>query len=85
MVSEAVAQSIQIWPIDKLIFYARNPRKRTPRWPHVRQHPGVRLQDPRPYPNSGTAADAMSSATFREAEKPAPAGADGQEGEQRYG
>ena len=30
-------------------------------------------------------ADAMSSATFREAEKPAPAGADGQGGEQRYG
>src|SRR3954454_12152269 len=27
MVSEAVAQSIQIWPIDKLVFYARNPRK----------------------------------------------------------
>ena len=27
MVSEAVAQSIQMWPIDKLVFYARNPRK----------------------------------------------------------
>ena len=27
MVSEGVAQSIQIWPIDKLVFYARNPRK----------------------------------------------------------
>src|SRR5947199_4351693 len=27
MVSEAVAQSIQIWPIDELVFYARNPRK----------------------------------------------------------
>src|SRR5882724_3125092 len=27
MVSEAAAQPIQHWPIDKLIFYARNPRK----------------------------------------------------------
>jgi DNA modification methylase len=27
MISEAVAQSIQQWPIDKLVFYARNPRK----------------------------------------------------------
>src|SRR4051812_39584733 len=27
MVSEGIAQSIQIWPIDKLVFYARNPRK----------------------------------------------------------
>src|SRR3954447_15198064 len=27
MISEAVAQSIQNWPIDKLILYARNPRK----------------------------------------------------------
>src|SRR5436305_7318737 len=27
MVSEAVVQSIQQWPIDKLVFYARNPRK----------------------------------------------------------
>ena len=27
MVSEAVAQSVQQWPIDNLIFYARNPRK----------------------------------------------------------
>ncbi|MGD0774867.1 MAG: DNA modification methylase [Candidatus Solibacter sp.] len=27
MVSEAVAQQIQFWPIDRLIFYARNPRK----------------------------------------------------------
>jgi DNA modification methylase len=27
MVSEAVAQSIQQWPIDKLVFYVRNPRK----------------------------------------------------------
>ena len=27
MISQAVAESIQQWPIDKLIFYARNPRK----------------------------------------------------------
>src|SRR5690242_1046821 len=27
MVSEAVAQPIQQWPIDRLVFYARNPRK----------------------------------------------------------
>ena len=27
MVSDVAAQPIQIWPIDKLIFYARNPRK----------------------------------------------------------
>jgi DNA modification methylase len=27
MVSEAAAQPIQQWPIDKLVFYARNPRK----------------------------------------------------------
>jgi DNA modification methylase len=27
MVSDAVVQSIQQWPIDKLVFYARNPRK----------------------------------------------------------
>src|SRR6266700_3982115 len=27
MVSQEVAQPIQIWSIDKLIFYARNPRK----------------------------------------------------------
>ena len=27
MLSEAVAQRIEIWPIDRLIFYARNPRK----------------------------------------------------------
>src|SRR5947207_12349209 len=27
MLSQAVAQHIQQWPIDKLIFYARNPRK----------------------------------------------------------
>ncbi len=27
MISEAVTQSIQQWPIDRLVFYARNPRK----------------------------------------------------------
>ena len=27
MVSEAVVQQIQFWSIDKLVFYARNPRK----------------------------------------------------------
>src|SRR6266550_7959024 len=27
MVSQAAAQHIQNWPIDKLVFYARNPRK----------------------------------------------------------
>jgi ParB-like nuclease domain len=27
MVSEAVAQQIQFWSIDKLVFYTRNPRK----------------------------------------------------------
>src|SRR3979490_70060 len=27
MVSQAAAQHIQQWPIDKLVFYARNPRK----------------------------------------------------------
>src|SRR5215470_14631169 len=27
MISEAVAQSIQQWPIDRLVFYIRNPRK----------------------------------------------------------
>jgi len=27
MVSQTVAQHIQVWPIDRLIFYARNPRK----------------------------------------------------------
>ncbi len=27
MVSDVAAQPNQIWPIDKLVFYARNPRK----------------------------------------------------------
>src|SRR5438445_10957949 len=27
MVSQEAAQPIQIWPIDRLVFYARNPRK----------------------------------------------------------
>jgi len=27
MVSQAAAQQIQIWPIDRLVFFARNPRK----------------------------------------------------------
>src|SRR5881275_2068558 len=27
MLSQAVAQNIQQWPIDNLVFYARNPRK----------------------------------------------------------
>jgi len=27
MVPATVAQQVQQWPIDKLVFYARNPRK----------------------------------------------------------
>ena len=27
MLSEAAAQRIEIWPIQKLVFYAKNPRK----------------------------------------------------------
>src|SRR5947209_8749938 len=27
MISQAIAQRIEYWPIDKLVFYARNPRK----------------------------------------------------------
>ena len=27
MVSQAAAQQVQTWPIDRLVFYARNPRK----------------------------------------------------------
>src|SRR5260221_5168209 len=27
MISQAMAQRIEYWPLDKLVFYARNPRK----------------------------------------------------------
>src|SRR5262249_40589968 len=39
--------AIQTWPIDRLVFYARNPRKkRRSHRSQVQQHPGVRFQDP---------------------------------------
>ena len=47
MVSDAVAQPIQIWPIDKLVFYARNPRKNDAAVDRMcGVHSGVRIQDP---------------------------------------
>ena len=27
MISASISQSIEAWPIDRLVFYARNPRK----------------------------------------------------------
>jgi hypothetical protein len=48
MVSQTAAQQIEHWPIDKLVFYARNPRKNDAAVDRMCSNSRVRLQGPGP-------------------------------------